>query len=306
MSVYVVHRYADTALVAVLGEMDAFNYRLLESVLESLMREGMRHILLDASELLFCDVSGARGLERAHQGLRATGGELLVVPSPSVMRLFTVLWGAQEPEHPSLVAAFDLEESFEAPSLPRRHVLSLRRVGAGRRPRKGSVPAADSVPVEASGARTGPPIPDVPPAPAAGVVQEGIAPARSAPASAGGVARPPGSGRAPHPTLERSARLRREAAARLELLQHQTGATRMKLAQMHSLRQTMHAGLNIHVAVRDAVRTACEDHVRQISEDQAYLLTAPSTTGTPRGKRTETGTAIEPAGTEAGTGTAPR
>ncbi|WP_425581825.1 STAS domain-containing protein [Streptosporangium vulgare] len=118
MSVYVVHQYGDTALVAVMGEIDAFNYRLLESELESLMLGGTRHILVDAGELLFCDVSGARALERVHESLRAAGGELFVVPSPTVVRLFTVLWGAQEPEYPGLVDTFGMDDLPEVPPAP--------------------------------------------------------------------------------------------------------------------------------------------------------------------------------------------
>ncbi|MEU4831191.1 STAS domain-containing protein [Streptosporangium sp. NPDC023615] len=305
MSVYVIHQYGDTALVAVLGEMDAFNYRLLESELESLMVGGTRHILVDAGELLFCDVSGARALERVHRSLRAAGGELFVVPSPAVVRLFTVLWGAQEPGHPGLVTSFGLGELSGVPALPARHVPRLRRIGAGRRGRRGSVPLVGAVSPEAPGARTGSPVPASPAARTARVVREGVTPARDAPALAGEVARSSGAGRAPHPALERSARLRREAAARLETLHHRTRATCAKLAEMHDLRLTLHAGLDTHVAVRAAVRTACDDHARWMREGRAYLLPLPSTTGTPAGAVTAAGTASG-AGTGVGAATGPR
>jgi anti-anti-sigma regulatory factor len=145
MSVYVIHRYGDTALVAVTGEVDAFNYRLLESELEHLILTGARHILVDAGELLFCDIRGAQALERIHQGLRMAGGELFVVPSPTVARLFNMLWGAQGPEHPGLVTVSNLDEFPEPPSLPLRHAPVLRRVGGGRRARRATTPPVDAL-----------------------------------------------------------------------------------------------------------------------------------------------------------------
>ncbi|MFS1300229.1 STAS domain-containing protein [Streptosporangium longisporum] len=287
MSVYVIHQYGDTALVAVLGEMDAFNYRLLESELESLMLEGARHILVDAGELLFCDVSGARALERVHQSLRSTGGELFIVPSPSIVRLLTVLWGAQEPGQPGLVTAFSLGDLSGVLSLSPRHVPTVRRVGTGRRARRGpgvQVPAVlpetpdtragSAVPPAAappeghgpeSPAPAGPVSPVVPVVPVAG---DDVAPARSAPALSGEVARTgrvSGTTRSayadhvPHPALERSARLRREAAARLETLHHRTRTTCARLAEMHDRLHTLQARLDTHVAVRAAVRLACDD-----------------------------------------------
>lgn len=241
MSVYVIHQYGDTALVAVTGEVDAFNYRLLESELEHLIRTGARHILVDAGELLFCDIRGARALERIHQGLRVAGGELFVVPSPTVARLFNMLWGAQGPEHPGLVTVSHLDQFPEPPSLPLRHAPVLRRVGGGRRARRAATPPVDTL---ASRPGDGPETRASPPAE-----------------------------RPVHPALERSSRLRREAAARLETLRLQAQTTCAMLAEIQDRMAILHAELDTHIAVRAAVRLACDDHSRQAKVDRTRDLT---------------------------------
>ncbi|MFF3438919.1 STAS domain-containing protein [Streptosporangium sp. NPDC002721] len=274
---YIIHQYGDTALVAVMGEIDVFNYRLLESELESLMFGGTRHILVDAGELLFCDVSGARALERIHEGLRAAGGELFVVPSPTVVRLFTVLWGAQRPEHPGLVDASGLDDFPEVPPVPRRHSPVMRRIGGGRRAHRDAT------------RRTGPPGPEklstrdtIPPGHTTDPGSTGLredtapvpAPEGTAPPAEGGAGYPP-AGRAAHPVLERAARLRRETAARLEILHLQTQTTYATLAEIHDRMAILQAGLDVHIAMRAAVRMACDDHFRRAKADRARAL-APS------------------------------
>ncbi|MER5648278.1 STAS domain-containing protein [Streptosporangium sp. NPDC002524] len=297
MSVYVIHQYGDTALVAVMGEIDAFNYRLLESELESLMLGGTRHILVDAGELLFCDVSGARALERVHESLRAAGGELFVVPSPTVVRLFTVLWGAQEPEHPGLVDTFGVDDLPEVPPLPRRHSPVLRRIGGGRRARRDTVGRAGPL-----GPRKPSPQPTTVPLPESTTPQESTVPLMESttplertvplPESAASRERPvplaestttprpsrdtghPPAERAAHPALERAARLRREAAARLEILHLQTQTTCAALAEIHNRMAALQAGLDVHIAMRAAVRLACGDHLNPAKADRARELSA--------------------------------
>ncbi|MEU4533330.1 STAS domain-containing protein [Streptosporangium sp. NPDC023825] len=274
MSVYVIHQYGDTALVAVMGEIDAFNYRLLESELESLMLGGARHILVDAGELLFCDVSGARALERIHEGLRAAGGELFVVPSPTVIRLFTVLWGAQEPEHPGLVDTSGMDDFPEVPPVPPRHVPALRRIGGRRRtrrdtPRRAGIPDAE----KPSPRETGPPERTSSWERESTTLRGRIASLREStqPRAEPDAGHPPAE-RAAHPALERAARLRREAAARLETLHLQTQTTCATLAEIHDRMAALQAGLDTHLAMRAAVRLACENHVNLAKADRAREL----------------------------------
>ncbi len=281
MSVYVIHQYGDTALVAVMGEIDAFNYRLLESELESLMLRGIRHILVDAGELLFCDVSGARALERIHEALRAAGGELFVVPSPAVVRLFTVLWGAQEPEHPGLVDASGLDDFPEIPPLPPRHLPALRRIGGRRRThrdatRRAGIPDSEkSSPPDAT-----PPEHTSPWEQESTTLRGRIAslkestPKESTPPRAEPDPGHPPAERAAHPALERAARLRREAAARLETLHLQTQTTCATLAEIHDRMAALQAGLDAHLAMRAAVRLACDDHADRAKADRARELAA--------------------------------
>ncbi|MFB9677934.1 STAS domain-containing protein [Streptosporangium vulgare] len=281
MSVYVVHQYGDTALVAVMGEIDAFNYRLLESELESLMLGGTRHILVDAGELLFCDVSGARALERVHESLRAAGGELFVVPSPTVVRLFTVLWGAQEPEYPGLVDTFGMDDLPEVPPLPRRHAPVLRRIGGGRRTHQDALRRARVLdpgkpsPREIGTLEPATPLPEsTTPLPENTTPQERtvLLPENTTPRPARDAGHPP-TGRAAHPALERAARLRREAAARLEILHLQTQTTCAALAEIHDRMATLQAELDVHIAMRAAVRLACDDHLNRSRADRARELT---------------------------------
>ncbi|WP_326637234.1 STAS domain-containing protein [Streptosporangium sp. NBC_01755] len=260
---YVIHQYGDTALVAVTGEVDAFNYRLLESELEHLIRTGARHILVDAGELLFCDIRGARALERIHQGLRVAGGELFVVPSPTVARLFNMLWGAQGPEHPGLVTVSHLDQFPEPPSLPLRHAPVLRRVGGGRRARRAATPPVDTL---ASRPGDGPET-------RASPCLERAAPRGSGALQAGGRLTCPPAERPVHPALERSSRLRREAAARLETLRLQAQTTCAMLAEIQDRMAILHAELDTHIAVRAAVRLACDDHSRQAKVDRTRDLT---------------------------------
>ncbi|WP_436760683.1 STAS domain-containing protein [Streptosporangium sp. V21-05] len=307
MSVYVIHQYGDTALVAVMGEIDAFNYRLLESELESLMLGGTRHILVDAGELLFCDVSGARALERVHESLRAAGGELFVVPSPTVVRLFTVLWGTQEPEHPGLVDTFGMYDLPEVPPLPRRHAPVLRRIGGGRRTHRDAARRAGVLGSEKSSSRATPPEIIVPlpestmssertvplsestaPLPESTTPRERLVslpesrtswerivflPESTAPRAARDAGHQPAE-RAAHPALERAAHLRREAAAHLEMLHLQTRTTCAALAEIHDRMAALQAGLDVHIAMRAAVRQACADHFNRAKADRARELTA--------------------------------
>ncbi|WP_440070216.1 STAS domain-containing protein [Streptosporangium sp. OZ121] len=291
MSVYVIHQYGDTALVAVMGEIDAFNCRLLESELESLMLGGIRHILVDAGELLFCDVSGARALERIHEGLRAAGGELFVVPSPTVVRLFTVLWGAQEPEHPGLVDTSGLDDFPEIPPLPSRHVPALRRIGGRRRThrdatRRAGIPDSEE-----------PLLPDATPPEHTSPWEQESTTLRGRIASLKESTQPraepdpghPPAERAAHPALERAARLRREAAARLETLHLQTQTTCATLAEIHDRMATLQAGLDTHLAMRAAVRLACDDHVDRAQADRTRELAASFPAGSDRGFHAGTG-----------------
>jgi len=270
-----------------MGEIDAFNYRLLESELESLMLEGTRHILVDAGELLFCDVSGARALERVHESLRAAGGELFVVPSPTVVRLFTVLWGAQEPEHPGLVDAFGLDELPGIVPLPRRHAPVLRRIGGSRRPRRDAARRSevldpekpcprDTLAPEKPSSRDAAPLPESTTSQERAVsLPESTAPQkRVIPLPESTVPRPTRdaghspAGRAAHPALERAAHLRREAAARLETLRLQTQTTCAALAEIHDRMAVLQAGLDVHLAMRATVRLACGDYLDRAKADR--------------------------------------
>ncbi|MBG0819623.1 STAS domain-containing protein [Planomonospora sp. ID91781] len=78
----------DLAVVKVDGELDLSTVALLEAVLAPLPGRGIRHLLLAAEGLRFCDATGFRALAEVHAALAAAGGGLVVAdPSPALRRL---------------------------------------------------------------------------------------------------------------------------------------------------------------------------------------------------------------------------
>jgi anti-anti-sigma factor len=75
-------------MVALAGEVDATNSDELHGVLESVVRERPRLLLVDLSGLSFMDSTGLRMLLRANRALDREGGVLgLVAPQGSVARV---------------------------------------------------------------------------------------------------------------------------------------------------------------------------------------------------------------------------
>lgn len=75
-------------MVALAGEVDATNSEELHGVLESVVREHPRLLLVDLSGLSFMDSTGLRMLLRANRELDREGGVLgLVAPQASVARV---------------------------------------------------------------------------------------------------------------------------------------------------------------------------------------------------------------------------
>ncbi|GAA3418992.1 hypothetical protein [Streptosporangium vulgare] len=199
-----------------------------------------------------------------------------------MVRLFTVLWGAQEPEYPGLVDTFGMDDLPRSPRSPGGTPPVLR---AHRR----WAPHPPGRPPARQGPRSGKPSPlrSAPwsPPPPSRRAQTPLPRTRrpqgahrppprehDAPARAGTRdIRPPA--RARHPALERAARLRREAAARLEILHLQTQTTCAALAEIHDRMATLQAELDVHIAMRAAVRLACDDHLNRSRADRARELT---------------------------------
>ncbi|MEU4829348.1 STAS domain-containing protein [Streptosporangium sp. NPDC023615] len=104
LSVRVVTTREDVAVVSVEGELDLDNVALLDAVLLPLPGQGVRHVVVAADRLRFCDVCGLRVLASVHAIMAATGGSLVVAePAPALRRLIALMRGP-EPDGPAPVA----------------------------------------------------------------------------------------------------------------------------------------------------------------------------------------------------------
>ncbi|MDH2429471.1 STAS domain-containing protein [Sphaerisporangium sp. TRM90804] len=131
----VVERRPRSATVAVAGELDASGSHLVEGVLQHLVGQGCANLLLDAGELRFCDVTGARTLVTVHARLRLEGGGLVVLAQPMVCRLFGMLWPVDSPAHPRVLKAGPSETTTTLIRLPaKRHFPVFRGVERPRPP----------------------------------------------------------------------------------------------------------------------------------------------------------------------------
>ncbi|GAA3009315.1 STAS domain-containing protein [Streptosporangium longisporum] len=92
LSVRLVTTRQDAAVVALQGELDLNSAVLLDAVLLPLPGQGVRHVIVAADRLRFCDVCGLRVLISMHTIMAATGGSLVVAePAPVLRRLITLM-----------------------------------------------------------------------------------------------------------------------------------------------------------------------------------------------------------------------
>jgi anti-sigma B factor antagonist len=78
-------------VVAAPEEIDITNAPDLRSALLEAAADGHGTLVLDMTETRFCDSSGIHTLLAAHKRAQSEGGELLlVIPSPSVLRIFAI------------------------------------------------------------------------------------------------------------------------------------------------------------------------------------------------------------------------
>jgi anti-sigma B factor antagonist len=79
-------------LVRVHGEIDLATAPVLERRLDALIRRRIDVLVVDLSEVPFCDVSGLNALLRVQADLRTRGGRLRVLgPCQSLGRMLSVL-----------------------------------------------------------------------------------------------------------------------------------------------------------------------------------------------------------------------
>jgi anti-sigma B factor antagonist len=81
----------DRAVVALAGAMDFESTGELSELLLDLLRRGHRHLVLEMSEVGFCDSSGLSALVRVLRQAKADQGSLaLVAPTEPVERLLLI------------------------------------------------------------------------------------------------------------------------------------------------------------------------------------------------------------------------
>jgi anti-sigma B factor antagonist len=78
-------------VVAAPEEIDITNAPDLRSALHEAAADGHGMVVLDMTQTRFCDSSGIHTLLAAHKRAQSEGGELLlVIPSPSALRIFAI------------------------------------------------------------------------------------------------------------------------------------------------------------------------------------------------------------------------
>jgi anti-sigma B factor antagonist len=98
-----VSREATHTVVTVAGELDVISAERLRATLGKLLDEGRDRLILDASELSFCDSMGLRLLLEVHDGAEQTGGFLRLAGVRGVFRRILTVTG--------LNAAFTIYET---------------------------------------------------------------------------------------------------------------------------------------------------------------------------------------------------
>jgi anti-anti-sigma factor len=74
-------------VVVIDGRVDTFTYHLLESDLQTLLRTGIKKIVLDLSKNNYMNLGGYKLLKQIHENLEAIGGKLVMVsPSEEFMK----------------------------------------------------------------------------------------------------------------------------------------------------------------------------------------------------------------------------
>ncbi|MGZ4639735.1 MAG: STAS domain-containing protein [Actinomycetes bacterium] len=91
---------ADAIRVRLTGELDLATAEQLPDLVRRLDGNGSHDVVLDLSDLTFCDACGLRALLRAHRAVRAGGGRLTLIGVPPLTRHLLAVTGLSE--------AFDL------------------------------------------------------------------------------------------------------------------------------------------------------------------------------------------------------
>ncbi|MEU4508565.1 STAS domain-containing protein [Nonomuraea wenchangensis] len=127
-----------TLVVALTGELDATTRPVLAAFLDPLPPSRVKHVVIAASDLWFCDLDGLQQLALTHSAMRRKGGGLLVAEArPSLLRLISLMAEQTEPipVYPSMPEALaqtdvDVYEVSGPPTPIPRHMPILRNLRA--------------------------------------------------------------------------------------------------------------------------------------------------------------------------------
>lgn len=79
------------ALIALAGELDLEGLADVHAAVQQTLAQGLSHLVVDLSELRFCDSSGLGVLLRAARAARSAGGACVIAgASGAVARLFAI------------------------------------------------------------------------------------------------------------------------------------------------------------------------------------------------------------------------
>lgn len=86
------HAASDTTVVSLRGQLDIDTSGTLGTVLDELYTEGVTRIVVDLTDVTFCDSTGLSALVVAyHRSRRAGGFVRLAGPRPFLLRVLTVV-----------------------------------------------------------------------------------------------------------------------------------------------------------------------------------------------------------------------
>ncbi|WP_043615586.1 STAS domain-containing protein [Nonomuraea candida] len=130
-----------TLVIALTGELDSTTRPVLAAFLDPLPRTAVKHVLVAAGDLWFCDLNGLDQLARTHRALQEKGGRLgLAEVRPALRRLIALM---TEHSHemlpvyssmPEALAAAGVE-AYQTPAavmVTRRHLPRMRRVSGAQ------------------------------------------------------------------------------------------------------------------------------------------------------------------------------
>ncbi|GAA4914640.1 anti-anti-sigma factor [Nonomuraea thailandensis] len=125
-----------TLVIALTGELDSTTKPVLAAFLDPLPQTSVKHVLVAAGDLWFCDLNGLDLLARTHRALQEQGGYLALAEVQPPLRRLVALMSERSPaalplfdSMPAALAAAGVEAyQLPEPAVKRRHLPRMRAV----------------------------------------------------------------------------------------------------------------------------------------------------------------------------------